>query len=181
MLKRILKTAIIMSALTLVSQPSLAENPKREMRSTWFTTVWNIDWPSSTVASSQKKELTTYLDNFESMNLNGMCFQVRGMADACYKSSYEPWSSALSGTRGSDPGWDPLAYCVEQCHARGIECYAWVNPFRQSSGTTYTTSQDKQWAADGILLTYDKYTVFNPGLPAARRHILNVIAEIIDN
>lgn len=181
MLKRILKTAIIMSALTLVSQQSLAENPKREMRSTWFATVWKIDWPSSTVASSQKNELTTYLDNFESMNLNGMCFQVRGMADACYKSSYEPWSSALSGTRGSDPGWDPLAYCVEQCHARGIECYAWVNPFRQSSGTTYTTPQDKQWAADGILLTYGSYTVFNPGLPAARRHILNVIAEIIDN
>ena len=32
-----------------------ASAPKREMRATWFTTVNNIDWPSSTGASAQKQ------------------------------------------------------------------------------------------------------------------------------
>ncbi len=181
--KRILKCTVAAIALTLALPQIHADSPKREFRSSWFTTVWNIDWPSSASSSTSTKqaEIRTYLDNFKKMNFTGTCLQIRGMADAMYKSSYEPWSSALTGTRGKDPGWDPLAYMIEQCHQHGLECYAYVNPFRQSSGTSYTTTYDKQWASQGLLLTYGSYTVFNPGLPAARQHVLNVIREIITN
>lgn len=182
-LKRLTTAALL---LFLTVSGMTAQSPKREFRSTWMTTVWAIDWPSTrgTTASAQsaaKAEMTAYLDKFAAMNMTGICFQVRSMADAMYRSSYEPWSSNISGTRGVDPGWDPLEWVVAECHKRGLECYAWVNPFRWSSGTQYSTSYDKEWSNKGWLLNYGSYTTFNPGLPAAQEHILNVCREIIDN
>ena len=93
-----------------------AITPKREMRSAWVATVWGIDWPQSTsngTASSiqtQKNQMTRMLDSLAVNNFNAVNFQVRGMSDAMYKSSYEPWASWLTGTRGKDPGWDPFEF-----------------------------------------------------------------------
>ena len=162
------------------------ESQKREMRAAWIATVWHIDWPSTqNNANAQKAELVAYLDDLKAQNFNAIFFQVRSMCDAMYQSSYEPWSSYLTGTRGRNPGYDPLAYAVEQCHARGIQCHAWVNPYRWSSGTNWNTSQDQQLINSGMLLSYNNgsntYTVLNPGLPATRERIVNVIHEIITN
>ena len=74
--------------------------------------------------------LTRYLDAFKRYGLNTVMFQVRCEADAFYKSSYEPWSYYLTGQQGvaPNPMWDPLEWMVEQCHARGLEIHAWINP-----------------------------------------------------
>ena len=103
-----------------------AANPKREMRSTWLTLVSNIDWPSTkgtsaSAQAAQKQELIAYLDNLEELNMTSTCLHIRTMGDAAYPSEYAPWSSYISGTRGVSPGWDPLAFFVEECHKRGIE------------------------------------------------------------
>lgn len=158
--------------------------PKREMRGVWIATVWGIDWPSragttAAVRQRQQREMAEILDRCKALNMTTVCFQVRGMADAMYRSSLEPWSASLSGTRGADPGWDPLQWVVDECHARGLECYAWVNPFRWSSGSTYSTAADREWRSRGWLLTWGKYTVFNPGLEEARAHIVDVCREIV--
>lgn len=160
--------------------------PKREFRSTWFTTHVNIDWPqtrgtSASVVAKQQADMIQYIEGFERMNLNGACFQVRAQCDAVYKSSYEPWSAVISGTRGVDPGWDPLQFCIDECHKRGLECYAWINPFRWSTGTDYNTPQDKEVKEKGWILNYGNYYVLNPAIPEARAHILKVCKEIVDN
>ena len=167
---------------------AMALSPKREMRSTWLTTVWGIDWPStqgatSSAQTSQKKELTQYLDNLEACNFTSTCFQVRSMGDAMYPSQYAPWSSYISGTRGKDPGWDPLAFFVEEAHKRGLEAYVWLNPYRWSSGTTWSTAMDKEWQNNGMLIAGDdaSYITFDPGLPETRELIVNVIKEILAN
>ena len=85
-----------------------AQPPKREMRATWIATVGGIDWPKTTGATSQKAEMLKMLDSIQTLNLNTVFFQVRSRCDAMYKSSYEPWSSDLKISRGSDPGYDPL-------------------------------------------------------------------------
>lgn len=176
------KLITVLVALLGIAAVVQAETMKREFRSTWLTTVWRIDWPESTTESKAKAQMTTYLDNLQAHNYTGVCFQVRSLADAMYKSSYEPWSSAISGSRGTNPGWDPLEWVVAECHKRGMECYAWINPFRESSsGTAYTTSYDKQWSANGWLMSNGSYIVFNPGLAEARAHIHKVIKEIYTN
>lgn len=181
MIKRIFLLLIAM-AMTSAFTANAAEAQKREMRSAWVATVWHIDWPTSiNNATAQKAELVAYLDNLKAQNFNTIFFQVRTMCDAFYQSSYEPWSSYLTGTRGQNPGYDPLAYAVEQCHARGIQCHAWVNPYRWSTGTDWNTTQDKELKKAGMLLTWDSKTILNPGLPATRERICNVIEEIITN
>ena len=164
------------------------EAQKREMRTVWVATVSNIDWPqtrgtSATVIAKQKKQLTDLLDGFVKANMNGICLQVRPMADALYQSSYEPWSSYLSGTRGVDPGWDPLAFAVEECHKRGLECHAWVNPYRFSNkgGSDCNTPQDIAMKNSGLLMQVGQRVVFNPGLVESRKHLLKVCKEMITN
>ena len=123
--------AIVMTA-GLNAQATEAQ--KREMRAAWVATVWAIDWPSTmNNATAQKAEINAYLDNLKAQNFNAIFFQVRSMCDAMYQSSDEPWSRHLTGTRGKNPGYDPLQYVVEQCHTRGIQCHAWINPYRWST------------------------------------------------
>jgi uncharacterized lipoprotein YddW (UPF0748 family) len=182
-MKRIALLLLFAIAATAAFTVSAAEAQKREMRAAWVATVWRLDWPTSVNnASAQKAELVAYLDNLQAQNFNAIYFQVRTMCDAFYQSSYEPWSSYLTGTRGKNPGYDPLQYAVEQCHARGIQCHAWVNPYRWStSNTDWNTAQDQELKNSGMLLTYDTKTILNPGLPATRQRIVNVIKEIITN
>lgn len=173
-----------MLALIAVMQ-SVHSSPKREMRGVWVATVWGIDWPSrsgvdSRTAALQKAELTELLDAVAEMRFTTVCFQVRSMGDVMYQSELEPWSAFLTGQRGDAPKWDPLEFVTEECHRRGLECYAWVNPFRWSTGTDYNTEPDRKWKERGWLLKYGKYTVFNPGLEEVRQHIVNICREIVD-
>lgn len=164
--------------------PASARTPKREFRGAWVATVWGIDWPSQSgstpaIRDKQKKEILDILDRCVDMNLTTVCFQVRSMGDVMYESKLEPWSGFVSGTRGESPGWDPFGFVVEECHKRGLECYAWVNPFRWSTATNYSTRQDMDWMTRGWLLTHDKYTVFNPGLEEVRQHLVDICREIV--
>ena len=180
MMKKFLLLSIAIMTMAIGSNAD--EALKREMRAAWVATVYRIDWPTSVNnASAQKAELNAYLDNLQAQNFNAIYLQVRTMCDAFYQSSYEPWSSYLTGTRGKYPGYDPLAYAVEQCHARGIQCHAWVNPYRwsASASTDWNTPQDQELKNAGMLLTYNGKTILNPGLPETRQRIVNVIKEII--
>lgn len=177
---------IIVLSLSLTLGLNLtAESPKRELRGVWVATVWGLDWPATIGAGAdaqklQKKELVALLDEFQRLNFTTVCFQVRSMGDVMYPSRLEPWSSFLSGKRGVDPGWDPLLFAVDECHKRGLEIYAWVNPFRWSTGTDYNTGPDKLWKKKGWLLKHGKYTVFNPGLEEVRAHVVDICREIVE-
>ena len=156
--------------------------PKREFRSAWIATVWCLDWPSQGAgAAKQKAQMDRLLDSLQVNRFNAVNFQVRSMCDAMYQSSYEPWSSYLTGTRGADPGFDPLQYVVEGCHKRGMECHAWVNPYRWSTGTDWNTAQDRELKEGGWLLTHGTYTILDPGQQRTIDRIVAVCKEIITN
>ena len=176
--------------------------PKREMRSVWLATVWCLDWPRSgpnnsdliqgttqAKMNSQKTQLENLISSLKAAGFNSVNFQIRSNCDAMYKSSYEPWCQYLTGTRGTAPynNWDPLAYCVELCHQYGMECHAWVNPFRfstsSSTSSSYpSTTQDKAMINNGWILEYNNTSVLNPGIAEVRDYIVNkVCKEIVTN
>ena len=176
--------------LSVIFSLSLFAAPKYEFRATWFATVTNIDWPTATnlTVDQQKAELRAILDKLQAGNINAVCLQVRSQSDALYKSSYEPWAVALTGTRGKDPGYDPLEYAIQEAHKRGMELHAWVNPFRISTteGGRLTEAQVNNlykglsWS---WVLAYNNVGSFtgqiiDPGYPAAREYIKNVVMEI---
>lgn len=180
----LLRLVVAALCVTTAYRAPAASSSKREMRGVWVATVWGIDWPScqgttADVRKRQQRELAELLDRCKALNLTTVCLQVRSMADVMYRSELEPWSAFVSGRRGTDPGWDPLAWAVEECHRRGLECYAWVNPFRWSAGTDYDTPHDRRCKERGWLLSHEKYTVLNPGLEDVRQHVVAICREIV--
>ncbi len=170
---------------------AFSQSPKREMRSTWLATVYQLDWPKSRISTTgnaqeisiQKKLMTRILDSLVSANMNSVCFQVRSRCDAMYKSSYEPWSSDLVATRGMDPGYDPLAFVIEEGHKRGLEVHAWVNPYRFESvaGQWSGLPGDYNTEHPDWVLTHGGAAILNPGLPEVRQRITDIIREIVTN
>lgn len=157
----------------------------REFRSGWLTTVWAIDWPSTSGEVNQKRELDTYLDRFERLGLNACYFQVRTMCDAYYNSEYEPWSQWLTGTRGGEPTYDPFQYLITEAHKRGIEVHAWVNPYRYATATTVTNSPKDysnthpEWLVPCNTSSSGTIWILNPGMPEVRQQICNVVTDIM--
>lgn len=205
---------MMLSVMALLSPVTGQGAPKYEMRGLWVATVYGIDWPSKAgntkaVADAQKEELIKLLDMAKDAGFNSVLLQVRPMADALYKSSYEPWSAYLTGGRGVAPadGWDPLAFAVEQAHKRGIELHAWVNPFRFSTSATLpSTAPDRKVIDKGWVLTHaqktkgapakprkgkngkrtkapaatvKKVSILDPGNPEVREYIVKICREIV--
>jgi uncharacterized lipoprotein YddW (UPF0748 family) len=122
------------------SSESTGEDPRelvpvehaREFRAVWVASVNYINFPSAPGldVATLEAELRAAVDTAVATNLNAVIFQVRPECDALYASELEPWSRYLTGTQGEDPGMDPLAFLVEEAHARGIEVHAWFNPYR---------------------------------------------------
>ncbi len=182
-MKRLFSTLTLLLLLSgLMVQAWAYGQPKREFRSAWIATVWCLDWPSQGAgATKQMQQMDRLLDSLQVNNFNAVNFQVRSMCDAMYQSSIEPWSSYLTGTRGQDPGFDPLQYVVEGCHKRGMECHAWVNPYRWSTGTDWNTPYDRELKQDGWLLTYGNTIILDPGQQRTIDRIVEVCKEIITN
>ena len=181
--------SFLLAAIATSAYSATYTTPKREFRSAWIATVWALDWPrdandnaaNNTNATVQKQQMIRMLDSLKNNNFNNVCFQVRSMCDAMYKSSYEPWSSYLTGTRGSTPSYDPLAFVVEECHKRGMECHAWVNPYRYSTGSSWNTAADQELKSSGHLLTYGTTIILDPAQQWTIDRITNVCREIVAN
>ncbi len=153
-------------------------NPKEEFRASWVATVWGIDWPHTTNnVAAQKAEMDLILDRAKAANMTAIMLQVRGYSDAMYQSTIgEPWSKQLTGTRGQDPGYDPLEYAIEQAHARGLELHAWINPYRLGNNAIRSSRIEDSW----ILLSSSSQ-ILDPGNPDVRTYVLSVINDIIDH
>lgn len=193
----------IVCLFAVISNAFAAPSPKHEFRGVWTATVTNLDWPSKAGLSvdEQKAELVNLLDALQAGNVNAVCLQVRSLSDALYKSSYEPWAACLTGTRGKDPDYDPLAFAIGEAHTRGMELHAWVNPFRVTSEKTKSGSNsysdlpitdklyDKNPALEGKIIQYHITTnevvkygqIMDPGYPEVREHIVEVLMEIVKN
>jgi uncharacterized lipoprotein YddW (UPF0748 family) len=125
---RTTKIYFILFCFLFISLTSIAQTPtKREFRGTWVHTVGQGKYAKMSMVE-MKKYFTNLLDGFQKAGINTVLFQVRPEADAWYASSLEPWSRYITGTQGKNPGWDPLAFMVEECHKRNIDIHAWLNP-----------------------------------------------------
>lgn len=106
-------------------------SPKCEVRAAWLTTLFGLDWPSvkSTnvqTMARQQQELCAILDTLQQAGINTILFQTRTRGAVLYDSAIEPWDGSLTGTTGRNPGYDPLAFIVRECHKRGMELHAWM-------------------------------------------------------
>ncbi len=182
----------VLSLLALMHVHSEARTPKRELRAVWLSTAWGLDWPETRIPEGggeyyirkQKQQLINILDSMRLAGMNAVFFQVRSECDAMYNSSYEPWSAHLVARWGMYPGYDPLQFAIEESHKRGLELHAWLNPFRfESISGKYAglpgnySKTNPEW-----VLNYSQgSSILDPGNPAVRKRISDIVREIVVN
>jgi len=158
---------------------------KQQLRAVWIASVANIDWPSkpSLSAEQQKAELRSWYDMAQAQKHNAVVVQVRPTADAFWPSDLEPWSKYLTGVQGMDPGYDPLAFAVEEAHRRNLEFHAWFNPYRITMNLTtdvaglsptHPAKLHPEWT-----IAYGGKLYYNPGVPEARQFVEKAILDAV--
>ena len=159
---------------------------KNEFRGAWIATVTNIDWPTKGNYDSDKQraEYIRLLDTLQSVGMNAVIGQIRPAADAFYPSPYEPWSEWLTGKQGRPPApyYDPLKFMIDEAHKRGMQFHAWCNPYRatfrintSSISATHVTKIHPEW-----FLSYGGTRYFDPGIPAVRDFVNNIIRDVVE-
>ncbi|SFJ13874.1 glycoside hydrolase family 10 protein [Thermoflavimicrobium dichotomicum] len=158
---------------------------KREWRAAWIATVENLDWPSNTGLSKdrQQSEMIRLFDELVSIRMNAVMVQIRPTADAFYPSQINPWSKYLMGDQGKDPGYDPLAFMLQEAHQRNLEFHAWFNPYRVSMNT-----DRNQLASDhpgrkypNWVKQYGQKLYYDPGIPQVMDHIVESVMEVVSH
>lgn len=104
----------------------LSSAQKHEVRAVWLATIGGIDWPRSHNAAEQRREMIRTLDMLKAAGINTVLLQTRVRASTIYPSAIEPWDACLTGSHGRAPGYDPLQFCIDECHRRGMELHAWI-------------------------------------------------------
>lgn len=168
---------LFLSSLAVYAQHS----PKREFRGAWISIIWQDQYVNMT-SEAMKSYWIDMLNSLQECNINAIIFQVRPATDALYYSEIEPWSRYLTGVQGKAPGenFDPMAFMIEECHRRGMEFHAWLNPYR------VTASSKEELVKDHIFRKHPEWFVyygnkiyFDPGLPQSRNYICKVVEDIV--
>lgn len=154
--------------------------PKREFRAAWIQSV-NGQFRGMPT-EKLKQNLIGQLNSLEKAGINAIIFQVRPEADALYASRLEPWSRFLTGVQGKapEPYWDPMQFMIDECHKRGMEFHAWINPYRTKTtlkselAPNHVYNIHPEW-----FVTYGDQLYFDPALPESRRHICMVVSDIV--
>jgi uncharacterized lipoprotein YddW (UPF0748 family) len=166
------------------ANPNVVPNVPREFRGLWVATVNNGDWPSrpGLSADQQRAELVTLFDRAAAAGMNAIIFHVRPAADAVYRSSLEPWGAMLTGTQGTDPGYDPLAFAVDEAHRRGMELHAWINPFRAGNAgdSAKLAASHVFHERRDLVRVYGTQLWLDPGDPAVHDRSMRAILDIVN-
>lgn len=172
-------TATLVAMMLLCAYPAKAQKaPKREFRGAWIQCV-NEQFQGLSKEEMQRT-LSYQLDELAKDGVNAIIFQVRAECDALYNSPYEPWSRFLTGRQGQNPGWDPLAWMVSECHKRGMEIHAWINPYRaKTKGTSALASNNIAVKHPERVFEYDGLYILNPALPENREYICKIADDIV--
>ena len=162
---------------------------ERETRAVWIATNFHLDWPPQTLnQEKQKKALAEILDNIKSKNLNTVYFQVRSNGTVLFKSSFDPFSSYITGELNGNASYDPLQFAVEEAHKRGLEIHAWVNVVRCFNGTeskvlnnpNHISKRKPEWVVEDVR-DGQRSLWLDPGLPEVREYLSDMIAEMVRN
>jgi uncharacterized lipoprotein YddW (UPF0748 family) len=166
--------------LAAVAAP-LASGDDRPGRPSQVRAIWvtRFEWSSAA-------EIRALLANCSTLGFNTVLFQVRGQADAYYKSSIEPWAERLGGR---DPGFDPLDVACRESKRLGLSLHAWVNAMPVWRGKTAPADRNHLYYRKPEWIVVDRqgrrqalndhYTCLNPCLPDVREYLASVMEDIV--
>ena len=167
-----------------VEIPTVYEQKAEEFRGIWVSPFAGDISGFTQSEESWRDQLLSVLDTMEKHNLNALVFHLRTHNDALYNTRLAPKSSYISSANFAK--WDYLTWLIDECHSRGIEFHAWLNPYRISSSSTTVERITSKYAnystnpasrAENILISSNG-AILDPGSPAVREYLVKVCMEI---
>ncbi len=145
-----------------------------------------LDWPTTKATNAsgierQKEELCKILDQLQACHINTIVLQTRLRGSVIYPSKIEPWDVILTGQYDRDPGYDPLAFAIEETHRRGMELHAWlvtVPAFKievarkMGKRSLFRTHPE-------LLRKHGEQYYLDPGLPGSAEYLVSLCREIV--
>ena len=174
------RLVFVLMTIALCHLPMMAQVQKREFRGAWIQAV-NGQW-TGMGRDQMQRTLIYQLDELQKDGVNAIFFQVRPECDALYPSNLEPWSRFLTAQQGvaPQPYWDPLKWMIEQCHKRGMELHAWINPYRaKTKNTNELANNHIAIRHPERVFVYDGMFILNPAIQENRNFICQVCADIV--
>ena len=156
----------------------------REYRAAWVSHFAG-DISAYKDEASYKQSVNRILDNMQALNMNAIVFHVRTHNNAFYKSELNPKSRYYANVNFDE--FDPVAWMIDECHKRGMEFHAWMNPYRVSTAGnnpdyTYEDLPSGNAANNPEnLLQVGNSIILDPGRPAVRQFIVDTCMELIEN
>ncbi len=176
---------LIIAWLTLL--PNAFSQGGREVRAVWVTTLSGLDWPKARARDkagieAQKNELRTLLDQLRRANINTVLLQTRIRGSLIYPSALEPWDQCLTGQFDKDPGYDPLAFAIQETHRRGMELHAWMVtiPAMKVENARRMGKKSLLMTHPELLIKHNGQYYLDPGMPGTSDYLSAIIADFID-
>ena len=158
-----------------------------EFRGTWCS-FYAGDISTYTSDDQMKAQLLEVLNTLEYYNMNAIVFHIRTHNDAMYKTNLAPQSPYTKNANYDE--FDYLTWFIAECHKRGIEFHAWLNPYRifSTGGTEeeifgkYMNYPDNPaHDMNNVLMNKEGAAILDPGIPEVRQYIIDTCLEIMDN
>ena len=180
-----MRLLFLLTVLLISLSVGAVDYPKREMRAVWMATIYGMDWPTSPAVNEssrrlQQQELCDKLDMLKSCNFNTVFLQVRLRGDVIYPSAIEPFNSVFTGRLGGNPGYDPLAFAIDECHKRNLECHAWIVTY--PVGSAAVAGRNRASVArrrPDLCKLYNGEWYMDPGLPGTSDYLYDLVSEVI--
>ena len=168
-----------------VTLPDALNDKLYGMRAAWVSAITGCVEKFKS-ESQYKASVTDMLDVLEYYNFNAVMFHIRIYNDAYYPSTLNPKSVNMN------TDLDMLSWTIKECHARGIEFHAWMNPYRvKSSGGTdlKSVANDIKARCPANIGSDVKYllgnssggVILNPGCPEVRDFLVETCMEVVEN
>ena len=158
--------------------------PTSQLRAVWVS-AFVSDVPRYQSETQFKTALNAVLDNMESMGMNAIVYHLRTHNNAMYKSELNPLATWYNGVNFDE--FDPTAWLIEECHKRGIEFHAWLNPYRVSTNGSIPYNAVGEIPAgnpaldSSNLIQVGNNIILDPGIPSNRDFIVDTCMEIVEN
>ncbi|MDR1719065.1 MAG: family 10 glycosylhydrolase [Dysgonamonadaceae bacterium] len=183
-------SAIMISAMAFIffsfSWLTLTAQPKQEIRAVWLTTNYALDWPRRPIrnqqdVAKQQEELCQILDQLKQANFNIVFFQTRIRGNVGYPSAIEPWSPFIVNNPKVIAEYDPLAFVIEACHRRGLECHAWFVTYPMGAEKINKRPNSSQSVAKNkqLIKKYNGELYLDPGNPQTNTYLLTLVRELV--
>lgn len=153
--------------------------PTAEYRAVWVS-AFAGDIGSYVNKNSFIKEATAILDNMISMGMNALVFHVRTHNNALYDSDLNPRATFWANVNFDE--FDPIEWLITECHKRGIEFHAWMNPYRVSNGYVVGNYPEGHPCNDSslILTNSSGAKILDPGSTVVQDFIVDTCMEFLD-